>query len=307
MAVIEHKKYTDIENFKDEMAWDFTAGDDIVIQEKIDGSNASFLYDSDSDSIAAFSRKNILDKENDLRGYYGWTQQLDKELVKKVIGTRYKVFGEWLVPHTVRYPKDRYEKFYCFDVWDTEERCYLKQEDSMKIADELGLAYVPVFFTGKFTRWSEINGYVGRTEMGGEEGEGIVIKNMSTLNTDRKCTVYVKIVSEKFRETHRRVRTPDEKQAERQKQLSEDMQLAETIVTKARVEKLIHKMADDGILPENWGKTEYSIIMKNIGKLVYEDCVKEEAETVNAIENFGKVSNKIISGLIKKIMQERII
>lgn len=179
-----------IEHFKDEMLCDFTPGDDIVIQEKIDGSNASFIYDEASDSIIAFSRNYLLDSENTLRGFWEWTQTL---------------------------------------------------------------------------------------------------------------------VSEKFRETHTpKRRHPTEKQLETQTQMSENMKLAKTVVTHARIEKILHKMVDDGIIPENWGRNEIGIIMKNLGKLVYEDCVKEEPDIVAQAESFGKASNKIISSELKKIMLDRI-
>lgn len=297
---VNHKKYRDIEYFKDDMIYDFTPGDDIVIQEKIDGSNASFIYDEVCDGIIAFSRNYVLDSENTLRGFWNWTQQLDKALIKNVLGTRLKVFGEWLTKHTVAYPAERYNHFYCFDVWDTENNSWLSQNESMEIAKKLGLTYVPVFYTGKFTRWSDVKCYIGRTDLGGEEGEGIVVKNMTNFN-------YTKLVSEKFLETHApKRRQAGEKQHEVQTQLSENMKLAQAVVTRARIEKILHKMVDDGLIPENWGRNEMSVIMQNLGKLVYDDCIKEEPESVGRIEGFGKAANKIIGSELKNIMLDRI-
>lgn len=297
---IQHKKYRDIELFKEKMAYCFSPGDDIVIQEKVDGSNASFIYDKASDSIIAFSRNYLLDSENTLRGFWEWTQQLDKQLLRTVIGTKYKIFGEWLTKHTVVYPDDRYNHFYCFDVWDIENNCWLSQDESMAIAEKLGLTYVPVFYTGKFTKWSDINSYIGRTDLGGEEGEGIVVKNMTNSN-------YTKLVNEKFLEIHvPKRRQITEKQQETQVQMSEDMEIAKTIVTHARIEKALHKMVDDGIIPENWGRREVGPIMKNLCKRIYDDCMKEEPDIVAQAENFGKVLNKIISSELKKIMLGRV-
>lgn len=300
MGNITHKKYKDIEHFRKEMIGDFSVGDDIVIQEKIDGSNASFIYDEASDSIIAFSRNYMLNKSSTLRGFWNWTQQLDKDLVRNILGTKFKVFGEWLTQHTVVYPEDKYQHFYCFDVWDNVNHRYLNQDEAMKIADCLGLTYVPVFYTGKFTKWSEFNHLIGKTAMGGAEGEGIVVKNMSNSK-------YTKIVSEKFRESHApKPRQLTEKQIEKQNQMSEDTRIAMTIVTRARIEKILHKMVDDGIIPENWGTKETGIIMKNLGKLIYEDCLKEEPEIVAQAENFGKASNKIIGSELRKIMIDKL-
>nr|DAH71726.1 MAG TPA: hypothetical protein [Caudoviricetes sp.] len=43
------------------------------------------------------------------------------------------------------------------------------------------------------------------------------------------------------------------------------------------------------------------IIAKNLTKAVYEDCVKEEPETVKQIDNFGKVVNGIAMKLARNI------
>ena len=37
-----------------------------------------------------------------LRGFYEYVKSLSVDDVKKVIGTKYKIFGEWLVPHTLK-------------------------------------------------------------------------------------------------------------------------------------------------------------------------------------------------------------
>ncbi|MGN1415784.1 MAG: RNA ligase family protein [Oscillospiraceae bacterium] len=304
---IRHKKYLDIERFTNDLAFGFSAGDDIVIEEKIDGANASFLYDEASDSIVAFSRNYQIDGENDLRGFWGWTQSLDKELVKRVIGSSKKVFGEWLVPHTVQYPEECYQKFYCFDVWDIEHNKYLTQNEAMEIAEALGLTFVPVFYSGKFTSWKTIQEYVGKTALGGAEGEGIVVKNMTSLNNDEiRGVFYTKLVSEKFLEVHDSKKYRDKsKKTPKEHKLSPDMEIAAMVVTRARVEKIINKMVDDGIIPENWGRNEVGIIMKNAGRLVYEDCLKEEPEIVAGAEDFGKACSNTIVKVLKQIVLDR--
>ena len=92
------------------------------------------------------------------------------------------MFAEWLAPHTVKYPEDRYYNAYCFDVRDAETGLYLPQEQVKGIVQQLELIYVPVFYDGPFTSWEDIQALVGKTEHGGEYGEGVVIKNMTRLN-----------------------------------------------------------------------------------------------------------------------------
>ena len=70
----------------------FQNGDYIVIQEKIDGANFSIKYDAESDTVVSFSRKKILDFENNLRGAWQWCQKLNKELIKNVLGKNLILF-----------------------------------------------------------------------------------------------------------------------------------------------------------------------------------------------------------------------
>ena len=71
------------------------------------------------------------------------------------------------------------------------------------------------------------------------------------------------------------------------------------------MEKLLNKFVDEGILPADWGAKEMPVIAKNLTKAVYEDCIKEEPETVSKVENFGKTANGIAMKIARDIMQER--
>ena len=301
---MRHKSFMDIERFKQSHIPGFNNGDHIVIQEKIDGANCAIRYDPETDTVAAQSRKNILGLQNNLRGFWEWSQSLDKEKVKKVLGDSLVLFGEWLVPHSVKYPDERYNHAYFYDVYDTVNGGYLPQTEVKKIINDLELTYVPVFYHGEFISWDHCNEFVGKTALGGEYGEGIVVKNQTRLNDpNTRMPFYTKIVGEKFAETKghkQKVIDP-----EKIKEAEENKSLAETIVTEARVSKLLHKLVDDGILPEDWGAKEMSIIAKNLTKAVYEDCVKEESATVNHIKDFGKTANNIAMTIARKIMNER--
>lgn len=300
-----HKKFMDIERIKESNTSGFNKGDHVVIQEKIDGANIAIRYDSVTDTIIAQSRKQILNSDNNLRGFYEWSQTLDKELVASVLGDNFILFGEWLVPHSIKYPDDKYNHVYFYDVYDTSTGQYLPQSTVDATIDLLNLDYVPVFYDGEFISWEHCMGFVGRTDLGGEMGEGIVIKNQTRLNDpNTRSPFYLKIVCEKFTETkgqkHVKVIDP-----EKLKSMEENKALAETIVTEARIAKLLNKFVDEGILPEDWGAKEMPIVAKNLTKAVYDDCVKEEPDTVKQIENFGKVANGIAMQTARNIMEQR--
>lgn len=300
---MKQKHFMDIERFKEKFEEGFRVGDHIVIQEKIDGANFSIRYDEETDSVAAFSRKNLLNFKNNLRGAYEWSQKLNKDLVKEVLGNNKVLFGEWLVPHTIVYPKERYHNAYFYDVYDLEKEGYLPQNEVKEIVDRMNLIYVPVFYDGEFTSWEDVRKFVGRTELDGELGEGVVVKNQARLNDpNTKLPFYTKIVTEKFSE-HMKQRVVDpEKLAERERLNT----IAETIVTRARVEKILNKLVDEGIIPEDWDEHDMSTIAKNLSKRVYEDCVKEESETVEQVgEFFGKIASSISMKIAREMLSER--
>ena len=306
VKMVKQKKYMDIERLKPAFAEGFEVGDDIVIQEKIDGANFSIRYDKEDNSVKAFSRKKELNFSNNLRGAWEWSQKLSVDLIKNVLGDNLVLFGEWLVPHTVKYPDDKYQKAYFYDVYNVETEEYLTQDKVEKIINDLGLIYVPVFYVGKFISWDRVRSYIGKTEMGGEYGEGVVVKNQTKLNNpNTRLPFYTKIVCETFCETkahsHSKV-VNMAKVAEREQLVA----LTETIVTKARVAKLINKMIDEGILREDWDAHDMGTIAKNLGKAVYYDCQKEEPDVVDDVgKGFGKYAASTAMKFARELLSEK--
>ena len=169
-------------------------------------------------------------------------------------------YGEWLCPHTIKYPDDKYNNFYMYDVYDLEMQSYLPQDKVVAIAENLGLTMVPIFYIGEFISWEHCMSFVGKSELGAESGEGIVVKSQTRLNDpDYRHPFYLKIVGEKFCETkahgHIKQTNPDVLA-----KLEADRELAETIITEARVTKILHKMVDEGIIPSDWDNHDMGTI-----------------------------------------------
>lgn len=179
-----HKKFMDIQRIKEGIVDNFQVGDWIYITEKIDGANAAIRYDSETNTVIAQSRKNILNISNNLRGFYEFTQTLNVDKVKAVLGDNLVLFGEWLVKHSVPYPDEKYNTFYAFDVYDTDKEKYLPQIEAIRISNELGLTFVPVFYMGEFQSWEHCLNFVGKTALGGEYGEGCFNSRTKILMAD---------------------------------------------------------------------------------------------------------------------------
>lgn len=290
------KHYKDIRVFIDRYAESFHKGDIISVTEKIDGANASFCLSDDGTELLAMSRKQVLDFKNTLRGFWNYVQTLDKHILDE--HPNWICFGEMLVTHKIKYPEDKLNKFYLFDIWDKETEHYLPQTVVQEFAKEKGLLTVPIFYEGEYTSMKDLMKYVGTTKMGGERGEGIVVKNQSRLTTeDDKHPAYVKIVDESFKEANRVKIVDPEKMAARE--LS--MKLTERVVTQARVEKNLLKLVDEGLIPEDFDLENMGSIMKILPKRIFEDCMKEEPEMVNEVgELFGKNCSSLTSKYVKE-------
>lgn len=303
------KKYIDIERCKEAYANKFIVGEPIVIQEKIDGSNAAVAYDVDNDVLVAFSRRQTLSEENTLNGFYNWVQSLPVDKVKEIIGDRYIIFGEWMTKHSIKYPDDVMKNFYMFDVWDKKTEQYLPFEDTRSIfgrLSECGIErFVPIFYTGVFVSWEHTLSFVGKTEMGAEPcGEGIVIKRQSKLDSkSSRDPFYVKIVSEKFSEVHKS--KPKTIDPEKMAQLEAEKAEVATVVTKRRVEKMLQKFEEDNIISSDWGGESMKLISKNLPAAIFEDCRKEEPEVVAANKKFGKICAQLCMQYAREILEEK--
>ena len=307
------KKYLDIERCKQKYAETFNVGEDIVIQEKIDGSNASICYDEESGTLKAFSRRLELNADNTLNGFWDYVQTLNLDTFKEILGSRYIVFGEWMgAKHAIKYPENVYGKFWMFDVWDTQTEQYLPYEETRSFYDKLiargnednKFNLVPVFYIGKFESWEKTSELVGRTEVGAEPtGEGIVIKRQNCLDSkSSRLPFYVKIVSEQFSEVHKSKKQKaidPETIAKKEANLA----LAATIVTPQRVQKMIYKFIEDGLLPQDWDEHNLKDISKILPNAIYKDCVKEENETVQQVEDFGKVAAKLSMSIVRDLIK----
>ena len=263
----------------------FEVGDIIQITEKVDGSNAS--VQKENGTIVAYSRKLPLDAFNHLDGFYQYVQTLNPSIFDE----RYIVFGEWLRKNKIIYNAENMHKWYIFDIFDTVEEKWMPQEFVKKFCADNNLTYVNVLYEGSFISWDHCRSFMNSPHYG-ERQEGIVVKNQTKINsTLRGNPPYLKIVNDSFKETKK------EKIPKSQEQLDEEARvraLAETIVTERRVEKAIFRLRDEGVFPDKFTPEDMKLVARNLPKAVYDDCIKEEKETVDAIgANFGRLCGSI--------------
>ena len=132
--------------------------------------------------------------------------------------------------------------------------------------------------------------------------EGNVVKNQTKLNDpNTRQPFYLKIVNEDFKESMKIREKVLDPQVEAEK--AEALRIVQSIVTKNRIEKELYKMRDEGIVPAQLQPSDMKLVAKNLPKRIYDDCVKEEKELVEAAgEHFGKMCGSQTMKLAREII-----
>lgn len=267
----------------------FNMGEHIIVEEKIDGSNTSIFIEEDG-TPRVFGRNWELNEKFNQRGAYQWCANL-KDKILEVMGAdayKYVYFFEYLVEHHVAYREDAYNKGYLIGIRDKETRKYADEHKVIEIANRLGVEHPAVLYEGEFKGWDHIKSIVGQTRLGAKKGEGVVIKALDN-KTGLKM---LKVVSEEFVE--KMLYSTEKREAEMRREQAKRDKIKE-IVTDARIRKQLYKLVDMGIIKtsnlHDWSKEERALSFKYIGKLLYEDCIKEELDFVKEFgKDFGKYS-----------------
>lgn len=297
------KKFTDVVRMGHKTTQGvFHIDDPITITEKIDGANASFKREGDK--VLAFSRNNHLDESSDLGGFYQWVQaNIDPtKLLEGVI-----MFGEWLNPHKVKYAPEHTKTFILFAIFNEFTQEYVSFSMVKDEARRLNLKLVPVFYEGVYQSYEHLQSFVGKTELGGTlggetTGEGIVVVNYDYK--DRYGDqVFTKMVVDKFAEVQHQKSPRDPNTPETIEAL-----WVKDNMTKARIEKLLLKLVDEGIIEEEFGIEDMGTILKNINRRLIDDMIKEEVDYLPEgyeLKEIGRAVAGKSPNIIKEIIKER--
>lgn len=297
---MEQKKYHKIIRYGHKSTQDvLNKGDYIIIQEKIDGANASFAVINGE--LKCWSRNRELNESNTLEGFYEWVQQ-NVQVQKLLEGVVY--FGEWTAQHKVSY-EGYMKQFFLYDIYNLHLEEYVSFSMVRDEAKRLGLQLIPVFFEGEFESFEQLMSYVGRTDLGGKlkgkpTGEGIVVKNVNYRDEFGK-QVFVKLVIDGFREIQRQKQTKDSKKA-----FSEAESKVRECVTLPRVEKQVFKLIDNGLLDREYGIEDMGFLLKHTSPMVAEDILKEEMQDFNVtIKDIQTYMVKVLPLVLKEIIKSK--
>lgn len=253
------RKYEKVVRFGKEET-DGILNGECYIFEKIDGANASVWVEDGQ--ITCGSRNRELDEGESFRGLVKYVQnnQSIKELLAKYPWLR--LYGEWLVKHSLEYPKMAYNKLYIFDVYDHVEERFLRFPEYELILDAWEIPYLTPLAILENPTQDQLGELLGTTKFDIPHGEGIVIKNYDFVNRFGNC-VYAKMVTEYFQEAHHLKFT-----APRYEEV--EVRIASQFITEARVRKIIGKIEDT---------TNRKADIKDTARVlntVYHDLVEED-------------------------------
>ena len=246
---------------------------DVHVEEKIDGANAQIWIEDGK--IAIGSRNNTLcsDVMNPVEGdnyFNGFLEYVaGHEGIKKLLteNTNLRLYGEWLVKHTIHYTETSFHQFYLFDIsfvsTQDKETC-LSKENVISTAKRFGIN-TPAYH-GMFTNptTEQLMVFVGKSTIG-EEGEGIVLKNEGFIDKFGDNT-YAKIVTQSFTESNGITFGGNNKYSD----TYHEMWVVNKFITLARVQKIMQKLQP---------QIEERLDLKHIPRIintVYHDMLTEE-------------------------------
>ena len=144
--------------------------------------------------------------------------------------------------------------------------------------------------------------FVGKSSLTKEldTGEGVVVKNVNYKDRFGN-QLFVKCVSEKFAEVQKQ-KLPKNPNAN-----DKENELVKSVLTKARIDKIIHKLVDNNLLREDYDIEDMGTILRLLGGKVYEDIMKEESDLFIDYEKdlIKKLVGKNTPNIIKEILKEQ--
>lgn len=244
----------------------------VWVQEKIDGANTSIWME---DGVLCTGSRTRKLGEEDFNGFVSYVRE--HEGIKQLFSEHpdWRLYGEWLVRHTIQYIETSYRKFYLFDIMDGEGN-FINPEIVKQLGEGYGILTVPLHGVFVDPDPDKLKEFVGKSAFG-DRGEGIVLKNLTFQNAfgDK---VFAKMVTESFKEDNAVTFGGNNKHSD----TYWEMYVVNKYMTLPRVKKIMEK-----IQPQINEKLD----MKHIPRVIhtaYHDMLTEEVwEFASKVESLN--------------------
>jgi len=269
----------------------------VIIEEKIDGSQFSFMKDAEGNLHMRSKGAQVFEGQG---GMFAPAIQTVMEIAPKMLlGAVYR--GEFLAKpkhNVLNYARIPKKHIVIFDIERVDGTFFTVNERSM-LSGSLGLNSIPYGIYDKLTPEILKDSLQWESILGGTKVEGVVIKPIgyNLYGADKKVLM-AKYVSEEFKETHK-------------KEWKQDIGIVEALGTELRTEarwqKAVQHLAEQEVLDHS---------PKDIGPLIKEvhnDIILEESSYIKdrLLKKFGgDIIRQSTFGLPewykKKLMEEQI-
>jgi hypothetical protein len=279
-----HRNYGKIHRYGKEEVEGILAGT-VVVQEKVDGANTQIWMENGEIHVGSRNRELKADE-----GFNGF-----REYVKNHEGiNRYlkdypndRLYGEWLVRHTIAYNETAYRKFYLFDILRPDDQGGFLDGETLKVVGEqYGMETVPLLGIFINPTIEEIMPFVAKSQFG-DRGEGVVLKNLGFVNGFGDLC-FAKIVDEAFKEDNGVTFGGNNKHSD----TYHEMWVVNKFMTLPRIQKIMDKLQ-----PE----LDERLDMKHIPRITntaYHDMLTEEIWEIQArcpavdFDALGRIAQK---------------
>lgn len=262
--------YPSIYNIGHKAAADLFNGD-VVVEEKIDGSQFSFGVTSDGTLCTRSKGKDM--HPDAPEAMFARACETAKALAPSLqAGWWYR--GEYLQKpkhNSLAYARVPAQHVILFDV-STGDQSWLSPEEKREEAARLGLECVPVIFVGAVRDAEHLLSFMREEScLGGVTPEGLVVKNYARFGADKK-TLMGKYVTEAFKEVHAK-----EWKASNPTRADVIQDLIATYRTDARWRKAVQHLREAGTLEGS--PKDIGALLKEVPADVRKECeaeIKEE-------------------------------
>ncbi|KKN10148.1 hypothetical protein LCGC14_1039410 [marine sediment metagenome] len=175
----------------------------VIVQTKIDGANLTVAWTEEKGHIIASRNGPQSAGGEPKEGFRGAVQYCLGHIGLMTLSEKYILRGEWLVRHSMNYPKEYMQHFYVFDVQRYEDHSYLHPDEYIPLLIKYGVQFIPVLARLSNPTMDELAKLAeGPDEFGAEQKEGIVIKRYDFVNRYGRVQ-WGKIVHEGFQLKHK--------------------------------------------------------------------------------------------------------
>ena len=185
---MQFQKYQHIERLGT-VATEGILGGTVYIFDKLDGTNTS-VYLNDSGEVEVASRNRVLTDREDNHGVRAHILSDGRYKDYLAAYPTHRLYGEWLVPHTLRTYKDTaWRNFYVFDVMDGER--YLPYDEYSTACAIHAVPFIPLIAKLENPTAEEVAAFLDKCTFQlkpGSLGEGIVIKRYDFVNCFGRTT-----------------------------------------------------------------------------------------------------------------------